>query len=78
VKITAKHAEAERKGSRANVEKGLLFNGIALNTSYVTKGNLEDTIVIEAHFANAGGAFADEAAVSACKATHPFIVCFLV
>src|SRR6476660_941928 len=62
--IAAQHAKGERVGTRQDMEKGLLFDGIALERGDVPPGHAEFTADVRAHFANAALAFADKAAMS--------------
>src|SRR5213075_966598 len=64
----------QRSGIR--VEEWLLLDRIALNSPNVAPGNVELSAAVEAHFADAGLAIGNRAAVSTGKAAQPIVIEF--
>ena len=78
VQIAAQHSEAvgERAGMR--VEERLLFDGIALHPCGISPGNVKRAAAVVAHFADAGLALGNGAAVTAGETANAVVVEFLV
>jgi hypothetical protein len=74
VQITTQHAKAVRERPGISVEERLLLDGIALHAAYVSPRDVKCASAIEAHFADAGLAFGNRAAVPAGKAANAIAV----
>ena len=74
MQIASQHTEAQREPTRSGMEEGLLFDGIALNGTYVTVWCVQFAAAVESNLAYAREARPDRAAMSACKAAQPITV----
>jgi len=70
VEVATEHAEGEGLASGECMEEGLFFDGIDLESCDIAAGRAQFPVAVEAYFADAGAAFADEAAVSARETTQ--------
>ena len=74
MQIATEHSETVGESPRVRVEKGLLFDGIALHSGNITPGNVESATAVESNFAHTGLAIGNRAAVAAGVAAHPIII----
>ena len=73
MKIASHHAEAVGKRARIGVEKWLLFDGIALRSGGVSRGNVELAAAVEADFADSGLTFGNGTTMSAGEAAETIV-----
>ncbi len=70
MKIASEHPEGERFGAGQEMEEGFLLGGVALEGAHVAPGHAQDAVLVEADFADAAFAGADQATVAAGITAH--------
>ncbi len=74
VEIAAEHSEAEGERTGVRVEERLLLHRVALHAPDITPRNLQTSVAIEAHLADADGALGNRALMAAGVTTNPALV----
>ena len=78
MEVAAEHSEAVSQSTRVGVEEGFLFDWIALHSTHISPGNVENPALVETQFANSGLTVGDGTTVAAGVTTHAVAVQFFV